>query len=121
MNGRQISTAEAPAARRRGIRRRGVGGVPAGLAAARAAAEAGASVLVAEAKRDIGARIRATAPGRATIVLATEIDEALEIADRILVMSEGTVVGEHVNRGIDLGRLMAQVVDAPGARAVTAE
>ncbi len=74
-----------------------------------------------QARRDIGARIRATAPGRATIVLATEIDEALEIADRILVMSEGTVVGEHVNRGIDLGRLMAQVVDAPGARAVTAE
>ncbi|RFQ05803.1 hypothetical protein D0O32_16425, partial [Pseudomonas aeruginosa] len=35
VNGRQISTAEAPAARRRGIRRRGVGGVPAGLAAAR--------------------------------------------------------------------------------------
>ncbi|MDV6870654.1 hypothetical protein FA549_22665 [Pseudomonas aeruginosa] len=32
VNGRQISTAEAPAARRRGIRRRGVGGVPAGRA-----------------------------------------------------------------------------------------
>ncbi len=62
-----------------------------------------------QARRDIGRRIRDSATNRATLVLCAEIDEALEVADRILVMSEHTLVGDHRNEGIDLGRLMAQV------------
>ncbi|MCC7320533.1 MAG: sugar ABC transporter ATP-binding protein [Rubellimicrobium sp.] len=62
-----------------------------------------------QARRDIGRRIRDSAGTRATLVLCAEIDEALEVADRILVMSEHTIVGEHRNDGIDLGRLMAEV------------
>lgn len=61
------------------------------------------------ARRDIGRHIRETAPGRATLVLVAEIDEALEIADRIVVMSEGTVTGEHRNQDIDMAALVADI------------
>lgn len=65
-----------------------------------------------QARRDIGRRIRDSAAERATLVLCAEIDEALEVADRILVMSEHTLVGEHRNENIDLARLMAEVSGA---------
>lgn len=61
------------------------------------------------ARRDIGTHIRATANGRATLVFCAEIDEALEIADRIVVLNEGALVGQHVNENIDLATLVAQV------------
>lgn len=61
------------------------------------------------ARRDIGRHIRATAQGRATLVFLAEIDEALEIADRIFVMNEGTIVGEHINQNINLAALVADV------------
>ncbi|NHB75151.1 sugar ABC transporter ATP-binding protein [Rhodobacter calidifons] len=65
-----------------------------------------------QARRDIGRRIRESAFDRATLVLCAEIDEALEVADRILVMSEHTIVGAHRNESIDLARLMAEVAGA---------
>jgi simple sugar transport system ATP-binding protein len=65
-----------------------------------------------KARRDIGRRIRDSAADRATLVLCAEIDEALEVADRILVMSEHTLVGDHRNENIDLARLMAEVSGA---------
>lgn len=65
-----------------------------------------------QARRDIGRKIRETAGNRATIVFVTELDEALEVADRILVMSEHSVVGDHRNENVDLSAIMAQVVDA---------
>ncbi|MHB1102188.1 MAG: sugar ABC transporter ATP-binding protein [Devosia sp.] len=61
------------------------------------------------ARRDIAAKLRASAEGRATIVFLTELDEAFEIADRILVMSEHTIVGEHRNSEIDTERLLAEI------------
>ncbi len=61
------------------------------------------------ARRDIGRRIRDSAGTRATLVLCTELDEALEVADRILVMSEHTLVGAHRNENIDLALLTAEV------------
>jgi simple sugar transport system ATP-binding protein len=65
-----------------------------------------------QARRDIGAKIRATAGSRATIVFVAELDEALEIADRILVMSEFAIVGAHLNHNIDVNAIMAEVIDA---------
>ena len=65
------------------------------------------------ARRDIAAKLRASADGRATLIFVTEIDEALETADRILVMSEHTIVGEHRNADIDLARLLAEVAGGP--------
>ena len=64
------------------------------------------------ARRDIGRHIRATANSRATIVFVSEIDEAFEIADRILVLHEGKIVGEHRNENVDLDALIAQVSGA---------
>ncbi|UJQ96105.1 sugar ABC transporter ATP-binding protein [Mariluticola halotolerans] len=61
------------------------------------------------ARRDIAAKLRASADGRATLVFLTELDEAFEIADRILVMSEHTIVGEHNNGAIDSDRLLAEI------------
>lgn len=64
------------------------------------------------ARRDIGRRIRASAKGRATLVFMAEIDEALEIADRIIVMNEGAVAGEHSNQNIDLAALVTDISGA---------
>ncbi|CAN0604698.1 unnamed protein product, partial [Ectocarpus sp. 12 AP-2014] len=61
------------------------------------------------ARRDIGSHIRATAAGRATLVFVAELDEALEIADRIIVLNEGSIAGEHDNEDVDLNALIAQV------------
>ncbi|MGB3500769.1 MAG: sugar ABC transporter ATP-binding protein [Mesorhizobium sp.] len=61
------------------------------------------------ARRDIAAKLRASASGRATLIFVTELDEALETADRILVMSEHTIVGEHRNERLDMDRLLADV------------
>ncbi|SHH36984.1 sugar ABC transporter ATP-binding protein [Marivita hallyeonensis] len=61
------------------------------------------------ARRDIGRHIRATAQGRATLVFLAEIDEALEIADRIVVLHENAIVGEHRNQNIDLAALVADI------------
>jgi simple sugar transport system ATP-binding protein len=70
-----------------------------------------------QARRDIGRKIRETANTRTTIVFVAELDEAFEVADRILVMSEHSVVGDHRNENIDVSAIMAQVVDAGAARA----
>ena len=61
------------------------------------------------ARHDIAAKLRLTAGDRATLLFLTELDEALETADRILVMSEHTIVGEHLNQDIDMDRLLAEV------------
>lgn len=65
------------------------------------------------ARRDIAAKLRASAKGRATVVFVTELDEALETADRILVMSEHTIVGEHRNAEVDMDRLLAEIAGQP--------
>lgn len=61
------------------------------------------------ARRDIGRHIRLSAPGRATIVFVSELDEAFEIADRIIVLNEGAIAGDHTNRDIDLAEIVGQV------------
>lgn len=71
-----------------------------------------------KARRDIGRKIRETAKGRTTLVLVAELDEALEIADRILVMSDHTLAGEHLNQDIDLNKVLAQVAGQASAAAV---
>lgn len=62
-----------------------------------------------KARRDIGRRIRETAGERATIVLVSELDEALEIADRIVVLHEGRLAGQHRNENVPLNRILAEV------------
>ena len=51
-----------------------------------------------KARRDIGNHIRQTSKERATIVFVAELDEALEIADKIVVLYEGSFVGKFENK-----------------------
>jgi simple sugar transport system ATP-binding protein len=46
------------------------------------------------ARRDIGHKIRETSANRATLVFVSELDEALEVADRIVVMTEHSISAE---------------------------
>lgn len=61
-----------------------------------------------KARRDIGAHIRESAFGRATVVFVAEVDEALEIADRVVVLHEQALVGEHLNCDIDMSVLLSE-------------
>ena len=60
-------------------------------------------------RRDIGDKIRQSSDERATVVFVAELDEALEIADRIVVMADHTIVGEHINKNIEMNEVLAQV------------
>jgi simple sugar transport system ATP-binding protein len=61
------------------------------------------------ARRDIGRKLRQTAGDRATIVFCTELDEAMEVADEIFVISDHTIVGRHRNGSVDMDQLLAEV------------
>ncbi len=65
------------------------------------------------ARRDIGRALRATAAGRATLVLCADLDEAIEVADRIVVISHHAIVGEHVSDALDRDAVVAQMSAAP--------
>lgn len=60
-------------------------------------------------RHDIGAKVRQTARGRATLVFVSELDEALEIADRIVVMHEHAIIAEFVNKDVDLNEILTAV------------
>ncbi|MCY0147460.1 sugar ABC transporter ATP-binding protein [Hoeflea sp. G2-23] len=61
------------------------------------------------ARRDIGRKIRETAKNRATLVFVSELDEALEVADRIIVMTEHSMSAEFVNQNVDLNEILTAV------------
>lgn len=61
------------------------------------------------ARRDIGTHIRDTAGARATLVLVAELDEATEIADRILILHEGALVGEYRNHDLDVSSVLTAI------------
>ncbi|KIT15633.1 sugar ABC transporter ATP-binding protein [Jannaschia aquimarina] len=64
------------------------------------------------ARRDIGHALRATAGGRATLILCADLDEALEVADRIIVLSHGAVVGEHSIGDLSRAAIVQQMSSA---------
>ena len=49
-----------------------------------------------KARRDIGIQIRSTSSQRATLIFVAELDEALEIADRVIVLHEGNLSLIHI-------------------------
>lgn len=61
------------------------------------------------ARRDIGQRIRASARGRATLVICSDPDEALEIADRILVVRDRAVVAELPRHDLQRSEIVAHL------------
>lgn len=69
------------------------------------------------ARREIGHLLRNSCEGRATLVICTDVDEALEIADRILVVRDFAVVADYARAGLNRATLVAQLVgsDAPSS------
>ena len=59
------------------------------------------------ARREIGQLLRDTAQSRATLVICADVDEALEIADRILLVRDHAVVAEYPRAGLDRATLVA--------------
>ncbi len=54
----------------------------------------------------MSARLRATAAdGVAVLLISTELEEVLDLADRIVVMSRGRAVGEMPRGDVDIDRL----------------
>lgn len=58
------------------------------------------------ARREIGQLLRERADGRATLVICADIDEALEIADRILLVRDHAVVAEYPRAGLKRAELV---------------
>lgn len=59
------------------------------------------------ARREIGELLRDSAAGRATLVICSDVDETLEIADRILLVRDHAVVAEYPRAGLDRATLVA--------------
>ena len=60
-----------------------------------------------KARRDIGNHIRQTSNERATIVFVAELDEALEIADKIMILHEGSLVGKFENNAKNIPSILS--------------
>lgn len=69
------------------------------------------------ARRDIGRSLRASAQERATLLLCADLDEALEVADRIVVLSHGALVGDHAVDHLARETVVAQMAGANVAAA----
>lgn len=72
---------------------------------------------------DIGARRRIgdaarerAAGGAAVVVLSSDVDEILEVADRIVVLVSGAVVLDTPAGVLDRGRIVGALLDDPGHR-----
>lgn len=59
------------------------------------------------ARREIGQLLRDSAAGRATLVICADVDEALEIADRILLVRDHAVVAQYRRAGLERATLVA--------------
>ena len=60
-----------------------------------------------KARRDIGLQIRSTSSQRAILIFVAELDEALEIADRVIVLHEGNLVGEYQNKRKNISEIVS--------------
>lgn len=66
-------------------------------------------------RHDIGAYLRETIGDRAAIVIATDLDEVIEVADRIVVMNSGRLIGEQTYDALDRDQILhwvSQELDA---------
>ncbi|MBN8938786.1 MAG: sugar ABC transporter ATP-binding protein [Rhizobiales bacterium] len=61
------------------------------------------------ARRDIGQHLRETARGRATLLISADIEEAFEVADRIIVVRDFRAVASHPVHTIGHDALIAEI------------
>ena len=64
------------------------------------------------ARREIGQLLRDSADGRATLVICADVDEALEIADRILLVRDHAVVAQYPRADLARATLVAALAGA---------
>jgi simple sugar transport system ATP-binding protein len=57
-------------------------------------------------RHDIGQYLRDNIGDRTAVVIATDLDEVIEVADRILVMNGGAIVGEQFYDSMDREQLL---------------
>lgn len=57
-------------------------------------------------RHDIGQYLRENIGDRTAVVIATDLDEVIEVADRILVMNNGAIVGEQFYENLDRDRML---------------
>ncbi|MCD5995750.1 sugar ABC transporter ATP-binding protein [Pseudomonas sp. CDFA 602] len=67
------------------------------------------------ARREIGQLLRNNAEGRATLVICADIDEALDIADRILVVKDYAVVADYDREDLTRAVLLARLTQSADA------
>ena len=60
-----------------------------------------------KARRDIGSQIRQSSKDRATLVFVAELDEAVEIADKIVVLHEGSYSGTFENKENNIADILS--------------
>lgn len=65
------------------------------------------------ARRDIARLLRRTADGRATLVVCTDLEEALELADRLLVFNHHQLVGDHRVDQLNTEQVLQQIAALP--------
>lgn len=57
-------------------------------------------------RHDIGQYLRQSIGDKSAIIIATDLDEVIEVADRIVVMNSGAIVGEQLYQNIDRDQLL---------------
>jgi len=68
-------------------------------------------------RHDMAEYIRKNIGDKAALIIATDLDEVMEVADRILVLNNGALVGEQDNSGLNRDLLLhwiSQEHEAPG-------
>lgn len=71
-------------------------------------------------RHDIGEYLRENIGTRTAVVIATDLDEVVEVADRILVMNSGAIVGEQFYESMDRQELLHLIAhDNPETVATT--
>ncbi len=63
-------------------------------------------------RHDMAVYLRDHIGDRAAIVIATDLDEAIEVADRVVVMNNGAIVGEQESAAIDRDKLLHLISQA---------
>lgn len=60
-------------------------------------------------RHDIGEYLRTSIGDKSAIIIATDLDELIEVADRIVVMNNGAIIGEQEYEDIDRDKLLQLV------------
>jgi simple sugar transport system ATP-binding protein len=57
-------------------------------------------------RHDIGQYLREHIGEKSALIIATDLDEVIEVADRIVVMNSGALMGEQLYQTIDRDQLL---------------